>query len=56
MAGDQFADPARESPWCRGADLQPEATQHPTQAHLDIMVLGLQQLARRQQRPYFLGR
>src|SRR5262249_6079871 len=39
---------------CRRADLRPEATQHPAQAHLDIMVLGLQQLAGCQQRSDFL--
>ena len=56
MARDQFADPGGEGPRRRRADLQPEAAQHPAQAHLDVMVLGLQQLARRQQRSHFLRR
>jgi hypothetical protein len=56
MIGDQFADPAWKGSRCRRADLQPKAAQHPAQAHLDVMVLGLQQLTRRQQRSHFLRR
>ena len=56
MAGDQFADPGGESSRCRRPDLQSKASQYAAQAHLDVMVLTLQQLARRQQRPYLLRR
>jgi len=47
MAGDQLTDPGGKGSRCRRTDLQPKAAQNPTQAHLDIMVLGLQQFARR---------
>ena len=39
-----------------GADLQAEAAQDAAQAHLDIVQLGLQQLARRQQGAHLLRR
>src|SRR3954465_4152860 len=42
-------------PLARLADLQPEAAQEPAQAELHIAHLGLQLLARHQQRPYLLG-
>jgi hypothetical protein len=32
---------------CCRTDLQPKAAQHSAQAHLDVMVLGLQQFASR---------
>jgi hypothetical protein len=36
----------------RWADLQPKAAQYPAQTHLDVVVLRLQQLARRQLRAH----
>ena len=36
-------------------DLQTKAPQHAPQAHLDIMALGLQKLARGQKRTHLLG-
>src|SRR5262245_12533624 len=54
MLGNEFANPpfkARRRGW---PDLEPEATQNATQAHLDIMKFYLHQLARGEQRPRLL--
>jgi len=53
---DQLADAGLEGPGRGRADLEPEAAQHPAQVHLDVVALGLQQLARRQQRAGLLRR
>ncbi len=52
VVGDQFANSARKALRRRRADLQPEAAEHAAQAHLDVIVFGLQQLACRQQRSH----
>ena len=56
MARHQLAHPRRKGLRRRRPHLQPEAAQHPAQAHLHVKPLALQQLARRQQRPRLLRR
>ena len=56
MPRDQGAHPRRELPFADRAHLQPEATQKTPQAELHVAHLGLQLLARHQQRPNLLGR
>src|SRR5262249_8702408 len=54
MPGNEFANPrfkARRRGW---PDLEAEAAQNATQAHLDIMKFYLHQLARGEQRPRLL--
>ena len=45
MSGNEFPDAGGKTLRCRPSDLQPEAAQNPTQAHLDIVKLRLHQLA-----------
>jgi hypothetical protein len=52
---DQRAHPRRKLPFADLAHLEPEATQKTPQAELYVAHLGLQLLARDQQRPNLLG-
>jgi hypothetical protein len=56
VALDQVADARLEGLRRRRTHLKPEPAQHPPQAHLDVMPLGLQELARGQQRAHLLRR
>jgi hypothetical protein len=47
VADDQFPHLVRKGSRCCWTDPQPKAAQHSAHAHLDAMVLGLQQFARR---------
>src|SRR3954449_9136213 len=56
MMSHEIPHPAREGLGRGRPDLQAKAAQHAPQAHLDIMALGLQELAGGQKRADLLGR